>query len=253
MFFINHTDKKTTWVDPRSGRPSSLPNSGQGGGSLPNRPHVDDLGPLPEGWEERVHTDGRIFFIDHNSRATQWDDPRMTDEKIAGPAIPYNRDYKRKYDYLKTQMKKPSNVPTKFEIKVRRQHVMEDSYRLVETFGTFINLVQNWHCSPMKFETKKFLFWFYLCNHVETGTTDPSYFRQIQFSSNKVDILKTKLWIEFDNEVGLDYGGLAREWFYLLSKDMFNPYYGLFEYSATDNYTLQVCFGCKFRICIIPS
>ena len=55
----------------------------------------------------------------------------MTDEKIAGPAIPYNRDYKRKYDYLKTQMKKPSNVPTKFEIKVRRQHVMEDSYRSV--------------------------------------------------------------------------------------------------------------------------
>ena len=139
VFFINHTDKKTTWVDPRSGRPSALPNSSGaaggggggagGGGGLPNRPHVDDLGPLPEGWEERVHTDGRIFFIDHNSRATQWDDPRMTDEKIAGPAIPYNRDYKRKYDYLKTQMKKPSNVPTKFEIKVRRQHVMEDSYR----------------------------------------------------------------------------------------------------------------------------
>ena len=71
----------------------------------------------------------------------------------------------------------------------------------------------------------------------------PPSFRQIQcIQSNKVDILKTKLWIEFDNEVGLDYGGLAREWFYLLSKDMFNPYYGLFEYSATDNYTLQVCF-----------
>ena len=30
----------------------------------------------------------------------------------------------------------------------------------------------------------------------------------------------------------LDYGGVAREWFYLLSKEMFNPYYGLFEYSA---------------------
>ena len=33
-------------------------------------------------------------------------------------------------------------------------------------------------------------------------------------------------------EAGLDYGGVAREWFYLLSKEMFNPYYGLFEYSA---------------------
>ena len=55
-----------------------------------------------------------------------------------------------------------------------------------------------------------------------------------------MDILKTKLWIEFDGEIGLDYGGVAREWFYLLSKEMFNPYYGLFEYSATDNYTLQI-------------
>lgn len=32
------------------------------GGKKPD----DDLGPLPEGWEERVHTDGRIFFIDHS-------------------------------------------------------------------------------------------------------------------------------------------------------------------------------------------
>ena len=48
----------------------------------------------------------------------------------------------------------------------------------------------------------------------------------------KCDLLKTRLWIEFEGERGLDYGGLAREWFYLLSKEMFNPYYGLFEYSA---------------------
>jgi len=24
------------------------------------------LGPLPEGWEERIHNDGRIFYIDHS-------------------------------------------------------------------------------------------------------------------------------------------------------------------------------------------
>ena len=46
------------------------------------------------------------------------------------------------------------------------------------------------------------------------------------------DLLKARLWIEFQREKGLDYGGVAREWFYLLSKEMFNPYYGLFEYSA---------------------
>jgi len=189
VFFINHGDKRTTWVDPRTGRPSPLPSVN----NVPNRQrHEDDLGPLPEGWEERVHTDGRIFFIDHNTRQTQWEDPRISNPTVAGPAIPYNRDYKRKYEFLKSQLKKPTNVPNKHDIKVRRAHILEDS------------------------------------------------FRSIMANVRNVDVLKSKLWIEFDGEMGLDYGGVAREWFYLLSKDMFNPYYGLFEYSATDNYTLQI-------------
>lgn len=76
-----------------------------------------------------------------------------------------------------------NNVPNKFEIKVRRNNILEDSYRVIN-------------------------------------------------SVSRIELLKTKLWVEFEGEVGLDYGGLAREWFYLLSKEMFNPYYGLFEYSA---------------------
>ena len=74
-------------------------------------------------------------------------------------------------------------MPNKFEIKVRRSTILEDSYRIISTVS-------------------------------------------------RVELLKTKLWVEFESEVGLDYGGLAREWFFLLSKEMFNPYYGLFEYSA---------------------
>ena len=150
VFFIDHISKKTTWVDPRNSRPSPLPSQS----NVPNRRHQDDLGPLPEGWEERVHTDGRIFFIDHNTRITQWEDPRISNPQIAGQAVPYSRDYKRKYEYLKQQLKKPSNVPNKIEIKVRRNTILEDSYRQV-------------HSIP----------------------------------SNKVDTLKTKLWIEFDGEV----------------------------------------------------
>ena len=30
------------------------------------------------------------------------------------------------------------------------------------------------------------------------------------------------------------------EFFFLLSRQVFNPYYGLFEYSANDTYTVQV-------------
>ncbi|XP_072752879.1 E3 ubiquitin-protein ligase Nedd-4 isoform X4 [Anoplolepis gracilipes] len=194
IFFIDHNERTTTWIDPRTGRPSSIPN--HIAPSTTPRSDIDQLGPLPEGWEERVHTDGRIFFIDHNTRTTQWEDPRMSNPQIAGPAVPYSRDYKRKYEYLKSQLRKPNNVPNKFEIKVGRNNILEDSYRIIS-------------------------------------------------SVNRVDILKTKLWVEFEGEIGLDYGGLAREWFFLLSKEMFNPYYGLFEYSATDNYTLQInpCSG----------
>ncbi|XP_069682480.1 E3 ubiquitin-protein ligase Nedd-4 isoform X2 [Periplaneta americana] len=187
VFFIDHNERSTTWVDPRTGRASPMPNQNH----PPNRRPEDELGTLPEGWEERVHTDGRIFFIDHNTRTTQWEDPRLSNPQIAGPAVPYSRDYKRKYEYLKSQLRKPNNVPNKFEIKVRRQNILEDSYRIIS-------------------------------------------------SVNRMELLKTKLWVEFEGEVGLDYGGLAREWFFLLSKEMFNPYYGLFEYSAMDNYTLQI-------------
>lgn len=38
----------------------------------------------------------------------------------------------------------------------------------------------------------------------------------------------------------LDYGGPSREFFFLLSREIFNPYYGLFEYSANDTYTIQI-------------
>lgn len=185
-FFIDHASRRTTWIDPRNGRASPMPNQ--------TRRVEDDLGPLPEGWEERVHTDGRVFYIDHNTRTTQWEDPRLSNPNIAGQAVPYSRDYKQKYEYFKSHLRKPTNVPNKFEIRVRRTSILEDSYRIISQV-------------------------------------------------TKTDLLKTKLWVEFEGETGLDYGGLAREWFYLLSKEMFNPYYGLFEYSAMDNYTLQINNG----------
>ena|SRR5882762_3417145 len=37
-----------------------------------------------------------------------------------------------------------------------------------------------------------------------------------------------------------DFVACRREWFFLLSHEMFNPSYGLFEYSTHDNYTLQI-------------
>ncbi|XP_019389071.1 PREDICTED: E3 ubiquitin-protein ligase NEDD4 isoform X1 [Crocodylus porosus] len=182
-FFIDHNTKTTTWEDPRLKIPAHLRR----------KTSLDptDLGPLPPGWEERTHTDGRIFYINHNTKKTQWEDPRLQTAAITGPAVPYSRDYKRKYEFFRKKLKKQSDIPNRFEMKVHRTTILEDSYRRI-------------------------------------------------IAVKRAEFLKAKLWIEFDGEKGLDYGGVAREWFFLLSKEMFNPYYGLFEYSATDNYTLQI-------------
>ncbi|XP_069767011.1 E3 ubiquitin-protein ligase NEDD4-like isoform X2 [Narcine bancroftii] len=175
-FFIDHNTKTTTWEDPRLKIPVHARQ----------KPSLDplDLGPLPPGWEERIHSDGRVFYIDHNTKATQWEDPRLQNVAITGPAVPYSRDYKQKYDYFRKKLQKPTDGPNRFEMKLRRNTILEDSYRKI-------------------------------------------------MSVKRAEFLKARLWIEFDSEKGLDYGGVAREWFFLLSKEMFNPYYGLFEYSAT--------------------
>ncbi|XP_023608399.1 E3 ubiquitin-protein ligase NEDD4-like isoform X5 [Myotis lucifugus] len=182
-FFIDHNTKTTTWEDPRLKFPVHLRSK------APLNPN--DLGPLPPGWEERIHLDGRTFYIDHNSKITQWEDPRLQNPAITGPAVPYSREFKQKYDYFRKKLKKPADIPNRFEMKLHRNNIFEESYRRI-------------------------------------------------MSVKRPDVLKARLWIEFESEKGLDYGGVAREWFFLLSKEMFNPYYGLFEYSATDNYTLQI-------------
>lgn len=33
-------------------------------------------GPLPAGWEQRLTPEGRPYYVDHNTRATTWVDPR---------------------------------------------------------------------------------------------------------------------------------------------------------------------------------
>lgn len=186
-YYVDHNSKTTTWSkptmqdDPRSKIPAHLRG----------KTDSNDLGPLPPGWEERTHTDGRVFFINHNIKKTQWEDPRLQNVAITGPAVPYSRDYKRKYEFFRRKLKKQTDIPNKFEMKLRRANILEDSYRRI-------------------------------------------------MGVKRADLLKARLWIEFDGEKGLDYGGVAREWFFLISKEMFNPYYGLFEYSATDNYTLQI-------------
>ena len=36
----------------------------------------DVLGPLPPGWEKSLTATGQVYFLNHNNKTTQWEDPR---------------------------------------------------------------------------------------------------------------------------------------------------------------------------------
>ncbi|KAJ5576430.1 WW/Rsp5/WWP [Penicillium sp. DV-2018c] len=191
-YFVDHNTRTTTWVDPRRQQYIRMYGQGQTSGGATNttiqQQPVSQLGPLPSGWEMRLTNTARVYFVDHNTKTTTWDDPRLPSSLDQG--VPqYKRDFRRKLIYFRSQ---PALriMSGQCHVKVRRNNIFEDSYAEI----------------------------------MRQSASD----------------LKKRLMIKFDGEDGLDYGGLSREFFFLLSHEMFNPFYCLFEYSAHDNYTLQI-------------
>ncbi|KAL8587773.1 E3 ubiquitin-protein ligase smurf1 [Nucella lapillus] len=163
----------------------------------------EDLGPMLQGWETRRTSSGRVYYVDHNNRTTQFTDPRLshnlqaiqqklrTGKENEGQINPkMKRDLVQKMKVLKQEFQSLQPQTGHCRMEVSREEIFEDSYRQV-----------------MKLRSKD---------------------------------LRKRLMVKFHGEEGLDYGGVAREWFYLLSHEMLNPYYGLFQYSREDIYTLQI-------------
>lgn len=190
-YFVDHNTRTTSWVDPR--RPVTIRalNGAQGGtpgNQLTIQQAQAQLGPLPSGWEMRLTTSGRVYFVDHTTKTTTWDDPRLP-SSLDQNVPQYKRDFRRKLIYFRSQ---PPMRPAvnQCHIRVRRDNIFEDSFNEV----------------------------------MRLPAAD----------------LKKRFMVKFEGEEGLDYGGVSREFFFLLSHEMFNPFYCLFEYSAHDNYTLQI-------------
>lgn len=79
----------------------------------------------------------RVYFVDHNTKTTTWDDPRLPSEVEEG-APKYKRDYRRKVVYFRSQPEMrimdgtaPGASGGKAEIRLRRGMVFEDSFRAV--------------------------------------------------------------------------------------------------------------------------
>jgi len=124
-YFVDHNTRTTTWVDPR--RQTLVRMLGRDGNSLSVQPQtVSQLGPLPSGWEMRLTSTARVYFVDHNTKTTTWDDPRLP--STLDMNVPqYKRDFRRKLIYFRSQPAMRSQ-PGNCQMKVRRDHLFEDSY-----------------------------------------------------------------------------------------------------------------------------
>ena len=89
---------------------------------------ISQLGPLPSGWEMRLTPTKRLYFIDHNTNTTTWDDPRLPSLPDANTPQPeYRRDFRRKLVYFRSQPAMRAQFGI-CQINVRRGHIFEDSY-----------------------------------------------------------------------------------------------------------------------------
>uniref|UniRef100_A0A3Q2PAQ4 HECT-type E3 ubiquitin transferase n=1 Tax=Fundulus heteroclitus TaxID=8078 RepID=A0A3Q2PAQ4_FUNHE len=169
--------------------------------------NCEELGPLPPGWEIRNTATGRVYFVDHNNRTTQFTDPRLSANlHLSAPSCLPSPSRSKEAECLTVPKYKRDLVQ---KLKILRQELSQQQ-------------PQAGHCRIEVSREEIF---------------EESY-RQVMKMRPK-DLWK-RLMVKFRGEEGLDYGGVAREWLYLLSHEMLNPYYGLFQYSRDDIYTLQI-------------
>ncbi|XP_064010622.1 NEDD4-like E3 ubiquitin-protein ligase WWP1 isoform X2 [Pogoniulus pusillus] len=246
VYYVDHNTRTTTWQRPtmESVRNfeqwQSQRNQLQGAMQQFNQRYLysasmlsaenDPLGPLPPGWERRVDSNDRVYFVNHNTKTTQWEDPRTQglqneDPLPEGWEIRYTREGVRYFVDHNTRTTTFNDPRTgKSSVNKGPQIAYERSFR--------------WKLAHFR----------YLCqsnalpSHVKINVSRQTLFEDSfqQIMALKPYDLRRRLYVIFRGEEGLDYGGLAREWFFLLSHEVLNPMYCLFEYAGKSNYCLQI-------------
>ncbi|KAF4080088.1 hypothetical protein AMELA_G00166370 [Ameiurus melas] len=214
VYFLHTQTGVSTWHDPRVPRDLSNVN-------------CEELGPLPPGWEIRNTATGRVYFVDHNNRTTQFTDPRLSANLhlVLNPSG--SRGVENPSLSCAPQLKEQPvlcNLPEESEECLTAPKYKRDLVHKLKVLRQELSQQQPQagHCRIELCRDEIF---------------EESY-RQVMKMRQK-DLWK-RLMVKFRGEEGLDYGGVAREWLYLLSHEMLNPYYGLFQYSRDDIYTLQI-------------
>ncbi|XP_055917244.1 E3 ubiquitin-protein ligase SMURF2 [Eupeodes corollae] len=263
VYFYHIPTGVSTWHDPRIPRDFDTQNFS-----------LDALGALPSGWEQRKTTSGRVYFVDHNNRTTQFTDPRLnghilqmirrTSNQFETPTRTQGEGQLAVASHSYTDGNTPSNTAAN----VSGASSSNANHRNSATAGVTAEPFRpHQHHQPVPDLPQGLL---------EGADLLPKYRRDLvgkmralrnelqalqpQSGHCRLEITRTeifeesyrlimkmrpkdmrkRLMVKFKGEEGLDYGGVAREWLYLLSREMLNPQYGLFQYSRDDHYTLQI-------------
>nr|XP_030138408.3 NEDD4-like E3 ubiquitin-protein ligase WWP2 isoform X1 [Taeniopygia guttata] len=192
----------------------------------------DPLGPLPPGWEKR-QDNGRVYYVNHNTRTTQWEDPRTQGRMIQEPPLPPGWEMKYTNESVRYFVDHNTRTTT---FKDPRPG-FESGSKHGGSPGAYDRSFR-WKYHQFRFLCHSNA----LPSHVKISVSRQTLFEDSfqQIMNMKPYDLRRRLYIIMRGEEGLDYGGIAREWFFLLSHEVLNPMYCLFEYAGKNNYCLQI-------------
>lgn len=268
VYFYHIPTGVSTWHDPRIPR------------DFDQNISLDTLGALPHGWEQRKTASGRVYFVDHNNRTTQFTDPRIngqvlsilrrqstttnttnsgnsTNQTIASPAnlCPSNAPQPQVSNgniraMVNTNNNTETTTPTSNrerhvanEVQITpRPHVIPDLPQGLLDGAELLPKYRRDLVGKMRALRSELQSLQPQSGHCRLEVSRSEIFEESYRLIMKMrpKDMRKRLMVKFRGEEGLDYGGVAREWLHLLSREMLNPQYGLFQYSRDDHYTLQI-------------
>lgn len=235
---------------------------------------------MPTGWEQRKTASGRVYYVDHNNRTTQFTDPRLNGHIInqmrqhgnntAAPSssAPTGSSASATASHNgaariaaggetfsvpqpQQQQQQPVTAQTAQQQQQQHQHQLQNASLLPASADLPRGLLDGSDLLP---KYRRDLVSKMRALRIELLSLQPQS-GHCRLEVSRVEILeesyrlvmkmrpkdmRKRLMVKFKGEEGLDYGGIAREWLHLLSREMLNPQYGLFQYSRDDHYTLQI-------------
>ncbi|XP_015108963.1 E3 ubiquitin-protein ligase Su(dx) [Diachasma alloeum] len=262
IYYVDHNTRSTTWQRPNTerlqhyqqwqgerqfvvqqGNQRFLYPQAHGGQPVVPGPStsaaVDDddaLGPLPAGWERRKQPEGRVYYVNHKNRTTQWEDPRTQGQEtgIDEPPLPDGWEIRLTEDGVRYFVDHNTRTTTFQDPRPGAPKGPKGVYRVPRAYERSFR----WKLSQFRFLCQTNA----LPNHIKISVSRQTLFEDSyhQIMNAEAFALRRRLYIIFKGEEGLDYGGVSREWFFLLSHEVLNPMYCLFEYANKSNYSLQI-------------